>query len=317
MKKLLLPLLLLLLASDPALAQSDGEVVQLPINWQVGEIRNFKLKSSRDSYKGRNVQLSISATTTLTVEVLEKSKTGYVIRWEFGELEITSGNLPANPILDKLMKLMDHARLDFRTNPQGTVTGLVNKQQTAAFFQKMVDEILDSVREIGAPPSMVEKLEKGIAPFASTETVESQALKNPSIFHLAVGSTYHLGSKWDYEDILPNPLGGDPIPSKAFFLLREVKQAERVAVIEWRQSLDPEKTRESMMQAVTAMIQRMDKDKPLPKPDKLPTFVVNDSAEFAIDLNTGWPIHVIYERETRMADRLRIDRKEYRMIPDD
>lgn len=312
MRKSLLPVLLLALAPGLALAQEKAEVVELPINWQAGETHKLELTKSRERYKDGKRELAVTGVVPVQVEVLEKSQAGYVIRWTYGKAEFESDGAPVDPLIARLSNLTDNIRLEFKTDPRGSVTELINKEETAALYQRAITQVFDWMRENGLPEAAIAQVGQSMTALASPDAVGPLALEEPSLFHLAVGGSYTVGARREYEDLLPNPLGGEPFPSKAFFLLTEVLPEENIAVVEWEQAFDPEKSTEILLRTLTAMAKNMNALPP--KASELPVVSVDDLAESRVDLNTGWPLSVISVRHTTMASRRRVERKEFRLI---
>ncbi|MFQ6028875.1 MAG: hypothetical protein ACE5Q6_15435 [Dehalococcoidia bacterium] len=105
-------------------------------------------------------------------------------------------------------------------------------------------------------------------------------------YYLALGWEYTLSDPITYEALLPNPLGGEPWPSKAYVLLEEYDRATGLAVIQWRQSLDPEKATAILLESMKELAQTL--GGPPPKEDELPLFTIEDESKYVIDVGSGW-----------------------------
>jgi hypothetical protein len=119
------------------------------------------------------------------------------------------------------------------------------------------------------------------------------------------GGAYVLQDKQEYEDELPNPFGGDPFPTRAYFLLEDVSSAGDTATIVWNQQFDQTKAREVLLTTFREMAERMG-TKP-PKADELPEFSIVDEARFLYDRNYGVPRTVSWTRTVCSGDQRRID----------
>ncbi len=293
-------------------AQDDGTFVDLPADWQGGETYRLELVKQREDYAGPSLQQATEARTLIDVEVLNKREDGFVIRWTFGRTEVKSNSAANAPVLTEMMNLAENLRLDMLTDDFGSVAGLENKDEVAAHYRMTIDRMIRAFKKMGLSSDASAQLQAGVAHLAEPDWVEATALNEPSLFYAASGGQYELGVPLEYEDNLPNPLGGRPFPSKAHFLLLEVNPDDRRAVVEWRQSLDPGTTTAIMRETMTAMAQQM--GQPPPADEDLPPIRIEDKARFLFDTETGWPISVSHERNMVLGAQRRIDRMTFRVI---
>ncbi len=312
MKSLLLaPLLLGLLLAQTA-AQAQDTVVELPTDWRVGAKQRVELVKEKEQYQGQDRSFAGGSRTLVEIEVVRKLEAGFVVRWTFGKTEL-QGAQSANPVAVRMANLAADLRLDIRTDAFGSVAGLDNLDEVVSRYRATIEVFFGWLEDTGVDDAAAARLRQGVAPLMNPQTVESLSLSDPSLFHLLSGGTFHLGTPQAYEDLLPNPFGGEPFPSKAYFLLQEVKPDEALAVIEWKQVVDPEKAGPILLETLTAMAERM--NAPAPTEADLPAVTIEDVAHYVIDTKTGWPVSVTHQRSSVIGDRRRVDRLRFRMLP--
>jgi hypothetical protein len=213
----------------------------------------------------------------------------------------------------KLTNIVDGLALDIRIGTDGLPQGLANAQAVIAFYDRVFDALRRQMTDGGMPAAELEQVMRGLEPVRAPETVEGLALRDPTMFFLVCGGEFRLGEKREYEDRLPNPFGGDPFPSRAHFLLKEIRDEGREALVEWRQTLDPEKAREILLATFRAMAERMGKPRPAEK--DVPAFSSVDEALFVMDVATGWPRSVAWERTTVSGPAKRVERTLFTRLP--
>ena len=292
-------------------AQASDTVLDLPADWQAGETYRLERVMQREQYQGEAQRLSTTATTRIDVTVLRKLESGYVIRWTYGRTELPGG-AANDPFVIRMANLTEGMRLDMQTDALGSVTALVNGQEVVAHYRRVMDATLAWMKEKGASDADMAQVRAGAAQLMDPATVELLAVKEPTIFYAASGGTYQLGEPQAYEDLLPNPLGGRPLPSKAHFLLSDLNRAENRALVEWRQTIDPDQAAAILRESLMAVARRM--NRPPPAEQDLPLIQVEDQARFLFDTATGRPLSVNHERTIAIGPNRRIDRLTIRVV---
>ncbi|MCI0341034.1 MAG: hypothetical protein L0216_07745 [Planctomycetales bacterium] len=299
----------------PAAAHQEAEppLVSFPSEWAVGEKIRLEMRKEREETRGGKALPSSGHKIPVTVEVREKKADGYVFRWTYGKAEPADPAAPRNPLAERLANLAQGLALDIRTDEDGTPEGLANPESVVSFYEKAFEVLGAEWAKAGMPAPSQEQMLRALQPFRSPETVGVAALRDPMIFFVVCGGEFRLGEKRDYEDQLPNPFGGEPFPSRAWFRMNEVRDEGREAVIEWRQTLDPEKSREILLATFKAMAEKM--GTPLPAEKDLPSLSVEDQGLFVMEVATGWPRSVRHERTTLSGVQKRVDRTVFARLP--
>lgn len=138
-----------------------------------------------------------------------------------------------------------------QTDSAGTPTSLVNLEEQVNLFRTVMQAMRDGFRKEG---KALPNLDAFLQQLTNPQFVQSQALREPGIYYLACGASLTQGKRVEYDDLLPNPLGGEPLPSKGYFLLVSSNPDLNQATIEWGQQLDPEKTREFIRKFVRGLL---------------------------------------------------------------
>lgn len=131
---------------------------------------------------------------------------------------------------------------------------------------------------------------------------------------MACGASLTQGKRVEYDDLLPNPLGGEPLPSKGYFLLVSSNPDLNQATIEWGQQLDPEKTREFIRKFVRGLLSDTSSEE-FDKQVAKVQLTIDDEATYLFDTRTGLPKTVVYSRAVRVAEHGRTDRWTMKLLP--
>ena len=195
-------------------------------------------------------------------------------------------------IKESMADLGEGIRRDIRTDMDGTPVGLDNLEEVIAHYRKENKELTLLLEADAVPAVAVQEFMRDIESMMNPETIEVMAIEHPRVFLFVCGGSFAFKERREYEHLLPNQFGGEPFPCKGHFLLREIRAEDETAIIEWKQTLDPEKGTD------------------------LPGFAIEDDGRFVIDTSTGWPRSVFHRRCVSNGDRRRIDTYTYRTVSD-
>ncbi len=295
-----------------------GEVVTIPVVREVGETHRLEFTTERERLSGTQQTLQARAVTRIDVNVLRRWGDGHIVRWTYGETDLgeIAGSQGAADIgrrfAERMANLKKGLALDLRTSESGQVRGLANKDDAVEMTKRAYQEVLAWLEENRMPPAMLQNLRQMAGPMLNPNTVEASTTREAALFYMFSGAELTLGERVRFEDLLPNPFGGEPLPSLAAIRLKAVDRQVRTATIEWNQIIDPEKAGPILLQSLAKL-----SGKPLPPDQPPPQIQINDVAEFVFDLDRGWPRSMIWSRTTRAGNKMRIDRKTIRMLPAD
>ena len=297
---------MLLMMGVVAPGKAEETVIDLHSDWALGDTHLLELLKERKDYRSGKLVSDNKTRTLIDMEVLQRTDEGYVLRWTYRGTEMLAAAAKNNPFVQRMASLNKGMHFNIRADADGTPIGLNNLEEVISLYKKVIEELELWLKKTGLPPEQVLQIMKGVEPLMNPETAEVMAMKEPGIFLLVCGGSFALNERQEYEDLLPNPFGGEPFPSRAYFLLQEVNAKNETVIIEWKQTLDPDKTRDVLEETFRKMMQRADSETPKEEID-LPVFAIEDDGRFVIDTSTGWPRSVSYRRSVSSRDRRRID----------
>lgn len=291
--------------APPTKPATDAKPVPLPHDWAVGTRYHLEHTRTREEFHAGTASATSSTITPIDVVVLARRADGYTVRWTFGKPNATTPReLPA-PVADAVVGLVTGLAMDMFTDTTGSVTGLVDLAAMEDHFAKATQTAVAALR--GSKSATEEQL----AAIVSTTNrmkgsgLEAAYLPAPRSFYMPSGAALVPGVRQSYEDRLPNPFGGDPLPSVAWLELREVQRAERRAVVEWRHTIDPVKAGPILEASIRAYAKRSGQE--LPTEASLSFDAIEDAATYVYDLDTGIPLSLVTTRTTSMAGVLQVE----------
>lgn len=283
---------------SPAMAQDDGLVVDLPVTLKEGDKYRLEVIKEREIDTPQNRQKS-GAKTPVDVEVLARLDDGYLIRWTFGSTEIQNSLVEQNELLAELADITNGLKMDVRLDSFGAVAGLENKDEMMSHYRRVIAAVQEALSSLDLPAEELQKVQQALSGVYATLTHHEQfeflALEIPVMFYFPSGGSYQLGVQNRYNDLLPNPWGGQPFPTDAYLLLRQVDPAENRAVIEWGQEVDKEQARKILHETMTMLAQSAGQT--APSLAELPPVKMQDLSEYVFDTQTGRPLSLDYSRE--------------------
>lgn len=155
-------------------------------------------------------------------------------------------------------------------------------------WDEVREGLLAAITKITPDPKAAETA-KGIFANLSAEQAAQVILRDQTLAAIGQGSDLELGKPVEYDDRLPNPLGGPPIQSAGRFELTAYDAAKGQAVVTWRQAFDRASATQSIAAALEAMVAKAAPD----QVDKLKTAFKDakvdrtDTCRHEIDIASG------------------------------
>jgi hypothetical protein len=301
-------------------AEAEPVYVQLPTDWEVGERYRIEYEKSRERQQAGKPLVTGGTRTMIDCEVTAREEGSFHFEWTWGASEVLEGTTGAkaledDPVQSRLLNVNEGVVMEFVTDEYGTPVSLANREDVAAHFQKVIGVVEEVAKEQGLSVAKRRQVFEGVRGLFDEDLLESVALGEPSILYMASGGEYELGVMQEFDDLLPNPFGGEPFPAQASFGLAELSEDGKRATLEWRQVLDPVATRRVMLETFRAMAERMGSEPP--EEGDLPTFDVVDEATLVMDVETGWPVSVEHQRSMDTGDTHQVDSKRFRLVPNE
>jgi len=288
-------LLCALILSAPAAAEDS---VDLPLRWQVGQRLQYEIVKSGRKTRDGEATLKATTRTDLEIEVLRADADGYLIAWTQGETRFDDPQPAADPMLQRMTNLVRGLRVLLQIDSEANVVGVRNWKELKETIGKILSTVTDELKISGMDATMLSKITAQLASmYATREQIEMMCTREPRMFFLVLGGSFSASEPTEYQDRLPNPFGGEPFPSRAAFVLKGVDRQSQRATIAWTQTLDPEHARRIMEKSLKDLAARV--GGPVPQGDVLESMMVEDTAEFVVDLSSGWLDRLSHKRLVR------------------
>ena len=293
----------LLAMTNAATAEDSFEI--LP-RWKKGETVRYEIVKSRIKTQPDRTPLNTTNRTDLEIQVLKAAKDGFALAWTLGETRIDDPAEAKNPLTKATVNLLKGHRIVLELDSQAAIEGIENWQEVQERTRKMLDLITRELKASGVDAKAIAGLRaQSESMFGSKEQVERYATQDAQLFFMPIGVEFDSSRVVALEDQLANPFGGEPLPSRVRFTLKEVDKKAGVAKVTWSQTVAPEDARRIMNKTVAEMAKRM--GKPVPDADLLKSFTIEDAAEFIVDISSGWIQNLTHQRLTKTGGRTQTD----------
>lgn len=293
---------------SPTVETPAAQAVALPHAWPAGTRYHVEITKSREDDAGEAPPRISSTRTPIDVEVLERNDKGYKLRWTFGHPDAAPEEGLDSALVAKISNLVEGLVMDLSADATGSVTALVDPVAMEAHFEESTRKLLADLTAAKADSAVLDAV-RSAAAGAKGAGFRSAYFQLASRFYLPSGATLVPGEKRTYEDRLPNPFGGGPLPAQASLTLSQVHRQKNEAVVEWRLSIDPAKAGPILDASIRAYAQKTGQQ--LPAGAALSFDAIEDAATYVYDLATGIPRSVVTTRTTVMAGTRRIDSVRY------
>ena len=280
--------------------------VDIVPHWQIGEKRVLELVKGRERREGEQPVLKGTTRTEITILVLDANTDGYVLAWTFGETRFDDPTQANNPLVRAVWNILKGLTVNMSVDSFGSITRVVNWEEMSRATEEPLRISSEALREAGVDQASIDAIvEQTRSLFSSEEQIRLFMLREVQLYFAALGWEYTLSEPIAYENLSPNPFGGEPFPSKGYFLLEEYDRATGEAVIAWRQSLDQERVTAILLETMKELTQK--RGGPPPKEDELPLVTIEDASKYAIDVRSGWVQSMHHSRTIQAGDTLQID----------
>jgi hypothetical protein len=300
------------IAECPEIGTGPFEI-DIDAAWQEGDTRSYELTTYRKDSGGEGQEQERRVATDIQITVLDSMDTGYALEWVYGESRLVEPATPVLPSLEEFLQQPAGLRIEYATDRFGAYRELRNVEEVQSFVEAMMEQILDQMAEAGGSEEEIEGTRRIIQQLLSDPTgMETLFLQEVQLFHALNGFLFDSLEPIQYEDLLPNALGGEPIPSQVTIRPTRYSAAQSCARIEWTNEIDAEKARESIVEGLMAQAERLGLELEPPEPGELPEgFTIRDELQFDMDLASVWPRRIHAQRTIQIGERARIDERTF------
>jgi hypothetical protein len=289
---------LLCLPVMPLSAAGAAESVEVLPRWKTGEKARYELIKARRTMQGQQVVLNATTRTDLDIEVLGTDDDGSVLAWTLGATRFDDPQQADNPLVKVMSSLLEGQRIVLDLDAAAAITGVRNWNELKESSANRMEAIVAELNTAGLDQATIAKLQRQVASmFATKQQVEQVCTREAQMFFMALGIEVAPSEPLEYADSLPNPLGGEPFPSRAQFNLEAVDRASDRATITWTQTVPPDDARRITEATLRNLAARL--GRPVPDEERLRSLSIEDSAEFVLEMSTGWIDRFTHVRTTR------------------
>ncbi|NNE83630.1 MAG: hypothetical protein HKN28_06635, partial [Alphaproteobacteria bacterium] len=295
-------------------ASVPAGAVRIAANFSDGVRYHLQVVETRE--RARDGAFVMAQTSEMDVNMVVKAgqRDGARIEWTFGPATVkTAGDPQASRLDSELGKLIDGQKVECQTNQKGEVTGLSNPAQLKTFYEKSIDRVLGDIDAQSADPQLADDIRANMAPLLSQDYAAARALDLPRLLHFFSGLELTTGKKYSRAGVMSLPPSVDALPSTVNYELKWFDRTAGVAWMSWRQSVDPKQAAGAVRGYLENLI--ADAGQLVPDTFDIGAIDVSDSADYEIDLATGFPKQVIYTRKVELFGFSQTEKRRIRVLP--
>lgn len=294
MQKISIPLILFLFTIQ-LFAQTDSTNISFVAYWEEGDSYDYKITKTKQKWKKNELIDNNVQSYKVNFFVLKSTPTSYTIKWTY-ENDLGSNLNLSKEILKKLEKY-NNVAIVYKTTETGTFQEIVNWKEVSKLYKNMFDDII-SLYTKGEKGKQFEEIISPLRNIYSTkEGVEQLILKEIQYFHFPMGLEFETKEVIEFEDEIPNMLGGSPIKADAKLFFEKVDTDESFCVFKHEMTLDKDDT----MRVLGEVFAKMNlKDKEVEKAIKDALFTVEEKNNFEYFYYPGIPSKIQTIRESNI-----------------
>lgn len=258
----------------------------LPCDWEPGASWTYEATKSREDSR-RPLPFEMVSRTPVSVEVVGSAPA--VFAWTHGET--TMEGVPAEQrealeAVRALSAINARMRLEVVVD-KGLVQGIRNLEEVAPIVEEAMKALLPD-----QPP-------EATSLFSNPEALAPILLRDIAPFFTMTCTDMSVGEEISGDTLLPNPLGGAPIPAIETYTLLQANG--KTATYRFTLQLDPEAASKSLEEAVTVLSGSGN----MPE---LPALESTTVSTFEMSLRDGMPVKGQVERTNSVLDTRMVDR---------
>jgi hypothetical protein len=295
---------------QPLLAQADSTISFIAF-WEKGDSRTYSITKKQEQFtNGVQTKNNVNAYEAL-LQVKDVTDKAYRMEWVGTSMLQSSLDLPAavQGALSKASKKHKDLPILYKTDPFGTYQGIENWKEVS----RLVNDLFTDMSKQGSKAEqkkMNAALKSVRDAMSSKEGVEQLILQEIQYMHWPMGMVLVLGDTLEYEDALPNLIGGGTIKALGKVYIQSVDAAQGRCTLVNTLAIDPDE----MQKNISSMIQKMastakyasaaEKEQQMEKIRE--TFAamkmdVQDTNIFYYDYFRGWPVSISIRREIQVT----------------
>jgi hypothetical protein len=294
----------------PLLGLTDVQSHSIKVlpHWKNGETVRLEITRARVKSADGKSTITGKTHTDFTIEVLSANDNGYLVGWTASETTFDSPSQAEHSFLGQVVNLMQGHQIMLEIDSHGAIRGVQNWKELKATALKSLDALAatENLQKEKPDKALMSSLRAQWESMLGTKAqVEELCTREAQIYFMVLGREYTHNNPYEYEDLLPNPLGGEAFPTHARMALKTFDKQAGQAVITWSQIADPKQIArilESMMKEMSARVGGKPLDGEFPK-----AISMEDHAEIVVDVATGWVRTLTHTRSVNFGTRAQVD----------
>jgi hypothetical protein len=302
--------IILLLICLPLVGLSDvqSHTIEILPHWKQGDRVRLEITRARVKSADGESRITGKTHTDFTIEVLSANDEGYLVGWTAGKTTFDAPSQAEHSFLGQVVNLMHGRQIILEIDSHGAIRGVQNWKGLKTAALKSLDALAaakDLQEEKPDNARMSNLRAQWESMLGSKAQVEELCAREAQIYFKVLGRGYARNTPFEYEDLFPNPLGGDAFPTHANMALKTFDRQAGQAVITWRQVADPKQVSrilESMLKEMSARVGKVPPEGEFPK-----SISMEDHAEIVVDVTTGWVKTLKHARSVNFGTRAQVD----------
>src|SRR5437868_2552794 len=220
------------------LADIQNHSVEVLPHWKKGDAIRLEINRARvKSADGRST-VTGKTHTEFRIEVLSADNDEYLVGWTAGKTTFGFPSQAEQSFLGQVVNLMNGLQIILEIDLQGAIKGVRNWKGLKAAALKSLDALAaaEDVRKEKPDNAFMSRMRAQWESMLGTkEQIEELCTREAQVYFKVLGRRYIPNNPYEYEDLFPNPLGGDPFPTHARMALKTFDSQAGRAVITWNQ----------------------------------------------------------------------------------
>jgi hypothetical protein len=290
------------------IADAQNHSVEILPHWKQRDRVRLEITRARVKSADGTSTISGKTHTDFVIEVLSANDNGYIVGWTAGKTTFDSPSQAEHSFLGQVVNLMNGRQIILEIDSHGAIRGVQNWKGLKTSALKSLDALAaaEDVRKEKPDNALMSRLRTQWESMLGTKAqVEELCTREAQVYFKVLGRGYARDTPFEYEDLFPNPLGGDAFPTHANMALKTFDKQTGQAVIAWSQVADPKQVSrilESMLKEMRARVGKESQEGEFPK-----AISMEDHAEIVVDVTTGWVKTLKHARSINFGTRAQVD----------
>ena len=282
--------------------------IELLPHWKKGDAFSLTITRAREKFADGTSTISGKTRTDFRLEVLQAGEGGYLVGWTAGEttFEISP---PPESLLRHVVGLMKGMQIVLQIDPHGTITGVSNWKELRTEMRKVMDTLLaktpETEKETANRTLLSNIRTQWDTMFSTKEQIEQLCTRDAKTYFMVLGRHYALNKQYESPDHLPNPLGGEPFPSRTTMELTTFDTSSGQATLTRHQKTDPQQASRILKSMAKEMSAHQGKQ--LPEGAFTKTIAIEDHTDIIVNVRTGWVTKLTRVQSVHLGTRGQTD----------